>query len=334
MARPAKELPVASALAAAGLRVARDEGLDASSLAMRFGLVEDDTGIASAAPHVPEELLQALDRLLPGKGASLRAGALARSAGLDLARLAVHASATVADALAQLARGLPLLQGDLTADAKRDTAGTRWTLHSPRSARGPGRRVEEAALAYALSTLREAMPHLVPARVSFTQARVTHLAAIEDFFGTSALAFGLEDASLVFEAKAAATAMPRADARALAAITPVVEAELARHRQGTSFRARVVALLSDHGLAGLELSTVASTLHMSARTLQRRLEDEGVQFNELVDAARVDAAKRLLADPTVSLTAIAIDLGFADLATFSRAFKRWTGMPPGQWRRS
>ena len=72
--------------------------------------------------------------------------------------------------------------------------------------------------------------------------------------------------------------------------------------------------------------------HMSARTLQRRLEEEQTRFTEVLDRARLDLARRLLADPALPLADVAFRLGFADLAAFSRAFKRWTGKPPGQWR--
>jgi AraC-like DNA-binding protein len=75
-------------------------------------------------------------------------------------------------------------------------------------------------------------------------------------------------------------------------------------------------------------------MHMSTRTLQRQLEQEGTRFTELLDEVRCDRARELLTDPSVTLADVAFRLGFADLATFSRAFKRWTGKPPGQWRRS
>jgi AraC-like DNA-binding protein len=73
---------------------------------------------------------------------------------------------------------------------------------------------------------------------------------------------------------------------------------------------------------------------MSARTLQRRLGEAGAQFSEVLDAVRADEAKRALAGSDAPIAEIAWRLGFADLATFSRAFKRWTGQPPGTFRRA
>jgi AraC-like DNA-binding protein len=87
-------------------------------------------------------------------------------------------------------------------------------------------------------------------------------------------------------------------------------------------------------LPDASIEAVARALHMSARTLQRRLEDEGARFSEIVDGAREEAARAAIVDASRSLAEIAHALGFADLATFSRAFKRWTGKPPGVWRRA
>jgi AraC-like DNA-binding protein len=85
--------------------------------------------------------------------------------------------------------------------------------------------------------------------------------------------------------------------------------------------------------AKLDATAVAALLHMSVRTFQRRLDDEGTTFSELYDRARELRARRLLEGSSLPLAEIAYRSGFADLATFSRAFKRWTGVPPGAFRR-
>ena len=77
------------------------------------------------------------------------------------------------------------------------------------------------------------------------------------------------------------------------------------------------------------IDAVARAMHMSPRTLQRRLDEEGARFSELLDSVRETLARRWLTEETRTLSEIGYALGFADLATFSRAFKRWTGKPPG-----
>ncbi len=72
---------------------------------------------------------------------------------------------------------------------------------------------------------------------------------------------------------------------------------------------------------------------MSTRTLQRRLDDEGTRFSDVLDTVRERLARSLLLDPSLTLAEVAYRTGFSDLATFSRAFKRWSGLPPGAFRR-
>ena len=80
------------------------------------------------------------------------------------------------------------------------------------------------------------------------------------------------------------------------------------------------------------LEEVASGLKMSARTLQRRLGAHDLQFSALVDETRRELAEDHLAHSNLALAEVAFVLGYADLATFIRAFKRWTGQTPKAFR--
>lgn len=77
---------------------------------------------------------------------------------------------------------------------------------------------------------------------------------------------------------------------------------------------------------------IAQALHLSLRSLQRHLADEGCRFDALLNECRENLALQHLRDPQCSLAEISHLLGFADTSSFSRAFKRWTGMTPGQFR--
>jgi AraC-like DNA-binding protein len=66
--------------------------------------------------------------------------------------------------------------------------------------------------------------------------------------------------------------------------------------------------------------------------LQRRLAEEDTSFATIVDEVRLEVAKQALADPTNSLAEIAFLVGFEEQSSFSRAFKRWTGMSPSEHR--
>jgi AraC-like DNA-binding protein len=68
---------------------------------------------------------------------------------------------------------------------------------------------------------------------------------------------------------------------------------------------------------------------MSARTLRRRLEEEGTTMQALLDDLRQELASRYLGERKLTQTEVALELGFADARAFRRAFKRWTGKTPG-----
>ena len=96
---------------------------------------------------------------------------------------------------------------------------------------------------------------------------------------------------------------------------------------------RVRDALRDALPASRSLAEVARALHLSPRTLHRRLEDEGSSFQATKDALRRDVAINRLAKTRQALSQIAADLGFADSAAFFRAFRRWTGSAPAHYRR-
>lgn len=83
----------------------------------------------------------------------------------------------------------------------------------------------------------------------------------------------------------------------------------------------------------LSAHTVAERLGLAERTLHRRLAGEGHAFQQLNEQIKQRLAERLLSDSQLDLTSIAQRLGYAEAASFSRAFSRWNGCPPGQWKR-
>ena len=77
---------------------------------------------------------------------------------------------------------------------------------------------------------------------------------------------------------------------------------------------------------------VAARLHLTDRTLQRRLQAESVSYQQLLDDTRCELARQYLCDERRSLAEVADLLGFADQSNLFRACKRWFGLPPGQYR--
>jgi AraC-like DNA-binding protein len=119
----------------------------------------------------------------------------------------------------------------------------------------------------------------------------------------------------------------------LALIEPQLEAALAPLTSPHSFVDQVAELLQKR-IAGSSPSIhdIAQELHISSRTLQRRLAEEGVAFQHLLEQVRHKLAKTYLQASELELTEIAFLLGYQEPGSFHRAFLQWEGQPPGQWR--
>lgn len=83
----------------------------------------------------------------------------------------------------------------------------------------------------------------------------------------------------------------------------------------------------------VDLEHAAKQLGVSARTLQRRLADTGKRWSELLEEARRQLSARLLVDASLSVDDVAVLLGYAEASAFHRAFRRWTGLTPGAFRK-
>jgi len=292
----------------------------------------DDVAIGARAS---EELLAELAGLLGEPFLALRLPAELPLRQYGLAELAARASVNVGDAMGRLAKYAPLIHPALACELAVGVEEGRWVQRTPAHPRGVGRHVHELGLAFVVTHLRAgAGADLTPARVWFAHARPPELASLHAFFGTRALDFGAPDSGLVFAARDLAMPMREGDARLAATVEKLADAAVRAQPREVALRPRVAtqlrALLPDRAT----VDEVAAALRMSPRTLQRRLEEEGTRFTDVLETVREEMARSLLAETELPLAEVSYRLGFADLATFSRAFKRWTGKPPGTWRRA
>ena len=116
-------------------------------------------------------------------------------------------------------------------------------------------------------------------------------------------------------------------------VAPQLEAELQQQLGDESLKEQAKAILKKV-LAGQRprLEDVAVELRVSARTLQRRLLEEGITFHNLVEEARREMAQHYLRQSSLELTDTAYLLGYEDPNSFIRAFHKWEGTSPGEWR--
>ena len=116
-------------------------------------------------------------------------------------------------------------------------------------------------------------------------------------------------------------------------IEPMLEARLAELKPSDTMSARVQHELGQVLLAGnVSSHIIAKRLAVSQRTLQRRLTDEGTNFQRVLKGLRTELAKDYLKRTDLNLPEIALLLGFQDTNSFFRAFRSWTDETPNQYR--
>jgi AraC-like DNA-binding protein len=176
-------------------------------------------------------------------------------------------------------------------------------------------------------------PELDVHRVDLRRPRPADPRPYEDRF-RAPLRFGADRDRLRFSAVEWESPIAGADAalarvleehaRVLAARLPSAPTDFV-----ASVQSSIVAALPESA----EEESVARALHMSRRTLQRKLAHEGTSFREVLDGVRRGLAESYLTDRAVSIPEVAFLLGFSEQSSFHRAFQRWTGSAPGRWRR-
>ena len=125
-----------------------------------------------------------------------------------------------------------------------------------------------------------------------------------------------------------------ADVGSLAQLQSLAEAQAALSPPGDDLLAGVRQhILRGLRAGGVSIEKVAATMDLSERTLQRRLGECGATFNELVERMRFELSQRYLRQDHLSLTEIGYLLGYSELSAFSRAFRRWAGVSPIEFRK-
>ena len=108
---------------------------------------------------------------------------------------------------------------------------------------------------------------------------------------------------------------------------------LHRPSQDESLRSRINALLSRFNYRDMPgLESLSRELHMTPRSIGRKLQDEGTSLRKIKETLRREHAIRLITLENLSIAEVSEKVGFSETASFSRAFKRWTGSSPARWR--
>ena len=145
--------------------------------------------------------------------------------------------------------------------------------------------------------------------------------------------FGAASHSLVYESHWFRQPLPGGEPALESMHQALLEEQLQRVRQ-PEVMVRVARCLQEAVHLDTDREQIAALLCMSVSTLQRKLSEAGTSFQQLLDTERERRAKQLLSATRVPITEISALLGFADSSAFSKAFRRWQGMSPLQFRQS
>jgi AraC-like DNA-binding protein len=166
----------------------------------------------------------------------------------------------------------------------------------------------------------------------YAEPRDTH--DYERMFPGATIKFNAPFAAFAFDRVYERVACPGADPHLHGLLRDHMDSIVANINRAFGMRQRVRRVIEQRLRDTRETTaeTVARALHMSSRTLSRKLEQEGTSFTTELSAVRKELAHALLREPSRPLAEIAFMLGFTHVESFHRAFKRWNGATPLAYR--
>jgi AraC-like DNA-binding protein len=258
----------------------------------------------------------------------------AHEAAFDLVGHLVSHATTLREAVRVASRFGALLVSDFVLELgeRVDVASLRYDF--PRTSERADRMLAEFVMAGFLRVIRQVVGNTAePLEVRFEHARPSHDAEYTRFFGPRTR----------FRQAANAMDFPRAwldqaqlhrNERLSALLREEARRALATMGHEESYSQRVTRHLRAHSSGRIpSMEESARHLGISVRSLRRRLAEEGFTYRQLAGTAMQHAASELLKDPYLSLTDAARAAGYSEPTAFHRAFKRWTGVTPGRFRR-
>jgi AraC-like DNA-binding protein len=260
----------------------------------------------------------------------LHAGARVEPFDFDVLEYAARSKPTLRDALSTLVRFVRLLHGGCDLDLVEVGSEAELRIRITDEVAQPPSAHEFLVAAMSAFLRRSSAPATQPVRIAFEHPR------------PASAAFYRLGAELVFGARYDAIVLRTAD---LSACTPWPNADVARafEREAEKLGERLaanddlvgqipglVARLFDSG--SVTMAEAARRLDMSVATLRRRIRKHGTTFNEIANGERRKLAERYLSRSNPSIGEIAFLLGFKNPSAFSRAFRKWRGVSPSEYR--
>ncbi len=317
------------------LRVAKTVGLDAGELARAHALGEAMSDVDARFPHAAwMALWQDIVRRTGRDSLGIEAAEGLPWGHWDVMDYLFGTSDTLDTALRRFERYFAIISTGVQHVIERDGATVRIVRRYAPDCHTRLLAPSEFAFATTVARLRIALGfRWCPREVAFAAPSPSSDAVHRRFFGCP-VRFDAAESALVLEASALALPMHRQDSelgRVLERHAELLVKELDAERDFVSHVRRVIV----NGLpdGDMSIARAARQLGVSVRTLQRRLHEHDLTFDDLYDRVRSELARRYLDDPSLSIQETAHLLAFGDLRGFYRAFKRWERCTPAEYRR-
>jgi AraC-like DNA-binding protein len=171
-----------------------------------------------------------------------------------------------------------------------------------------------------------------PSRVDFEHEKPADTSVHKRLFGCSVY-FNQPTNRIYFPAEILEVPVRGGNERLYQALLPYLERQRDARTEPTELLPRITHIIAANLTDGTpSLEAVSGQLGLASRTLQRRLNALGIEFSFLLENVRRDLAMSYMKSSKYSATEVAMLIGYADSASFSRAFRRWAGQTPQQYR--
>ena len=330
--RPPPEPELSARLIRPFVRLLRERGAPIEVLHFEGASLED------ADTRVPHRLAIALLELSAiGIGdplLGLHAAERLEPGDFDVLEYVALSSRTLGEAIATTNRYLRLVHD--AAEFTLDTDGTTalWRYRLPADLPLPPMAVDYFMAIFSLLGRKYAgIEELPGAAVHFAHPRPADVREHERVF-RGPLVFGQRENALVLPEAALDLPLLKADAALKTLLERMASEMLQRLPKTDTLIAHVRRLLAEELRGGDPgIARLARRLHTTPRTLRRRLDEAGVTHREILDQLRSDLARQYLQEESIAISEVAFLLGYSAASPFHKAFKRWSGVSPAEYRR-
>ena len=316
------------------LRLVELHGLDPQQFMSQLGIrPETLRDVRARIPsHLTDQAFAKAMACIPDPAFALRASECWHPSNLGTMGYAWLSSRTLYTGLKRIERFSRILGEKFTYHGIEEHNGVRFVYDHGRGNNPIGHPMTDFTLAILLDMCRKNYgSQLNASELHLRRPQPANPAPWQDFFGCN-IKFNAAKDSFLLDRETVNKPLPSANIPMANTFDAILTEQLSNFFQD-DILSRCKAYLLRELTSGLPLvQQMAADFGMSQRTLQRKLSDIGLSYQQLLDETRHELARRYLDDQGKSVTEITFLLGFSEQSAFTRAFKRWSGMSPSAYR--